>query len=109
MKVAQSISVAAMVFASAALAQDAGQSPFDDPGRGKLIAETWCASCHLVSADEHRPALADVPPFTAIARRLPKDADVLVAFIIDPHPPMPNLGLSRQDIRDVLAYVATLK
>jgi cytochrome c len=109
MKVAQSISVAAMVFASSALAQDAGRSPFDDPVRGKLIAETWCASCHLVAADESRPALADVPPFTAIARRLPNDADVLAAFIIDPHPPMPNLGLSRQDIRDVLAYVATLK
>jgi hypothetical protein len=34
---------------------------------------------------------------------------VLAAFIIDPHPPMPDLGLSRKDIRDVLAYIATLK
>jgi mono/diheme cytochrome c family protein len=109
MKVAQSISVAAMVFASAALAQNAERSPFDDPAHGKMIAETWCSSCHLVAADERRPALADVPPFTAIAQRLPKDADILVAFIINPHPPMPDLGLSRQDIRDVLAYVATLK
>jgi mono/diheme cytochrome c family protein len=109
MKVAQSISVAAMVFASAALAENAGPSPFDDPARGKLIAETWCASCHLVAADEDRTVLADVPPFTAIAQRLPGDADVLAAFIVDPHPPMPDLGLSRQDIRDILAYISTLK
>jgi len=54
MKVAQSISVAALVLASAALAQNPGLSPFDDPARGKLIAETWCTSCHFVAAGERR-------------------------------------------------------
>lgn len=101
--------MAAMVFALAALAQDAGLSPLDDPAHGRAIAETWCAACHLVAADEDRTVLADVPPFTAVAQRLPDDADVLAAFITDPHPPMPDLGLSRQDIRDVLAYISTLK
>jgi len=62
-----------------------------------------------VEADDSRSVLADVPTFTSIARRLPNDAEVLAAFIIDPHPPMPDLGLSREDIRDVLAYIATLK
>jgi hypothetical protein len=63
----------------------------------------------LVEADDSRTVLADVPTFTSIARRLPTDAEVLAGFIIDPHPPMPDLGLSREDIRDVLAYIATLK
>ena len=104
-----SILVTALMCGSTAFAQSPGLSPADDPARGRIIANTWCSSCHLVEADENRTVLADVPTFTAIAQRLPSDAEVLAAFIIDPHPPMPDLGLSRQDIRDILAYISTLK
>ena len=72
------------------------------------MAETWCSACHLVSSKQDR-ANADVPTFSSIAQRLPTDADILAAFIANPHPPMPNLSLSRQEIQDLLAYVATLK
>ncbi len=75
---------------------------------GRAIATTWCSSCHLVSPDQTR-ANADVPTFASIAKRLPDDTDVLAAFVANPHPPMPNLNLSRQDIRDLLDYIATLK
>jgi len=51
----------------------------------------------------------DVPTFPSIARKLPAEADVLAAFLANPHPPMPNLSLSRRDIQDLLAYIATLK
>jgi mono/diheme cytochrome c family protein len=80
-----------------------------DPARGPAVANAWCSSCHLVGPAQSGPVPADVPTFAAIARRLPTDADVLAAFVANPHPPMPNLNLSRQDIRDVLAYIATLK
>lgn len=89
---------------STAIAQTSG-----DPARGRTIAEIWCSNCHLVAPDENQTVLADVPTFPAIAQRLPSDVDVLTAFIANPHPPMPDLGLTRQDIRDVLAYIATLK
>jgi mono/diheme cytochrome c family protein len=72
------------------------------------MAERWCSACHLVSPSQTQ-ANADVPTFASIARKLPANADVLSAFIANPHPPMPNLSLSRQDIQDLLAYVATLK
>jgi len=75
---------------------------------GKVMAETWCSACHLVSPEQNR-ANADVPTFLSISKRLPTDADFLAAFIANPHPPMPNLSLSRQDIQDLLAYIATLK
>ena len=95
---------------SAVMCQNSGiAAPAGDPAYGRLLAQTWCSSCHLVAPNEDRPVLADVPTFTDIARRLPDDADVLAAFIADPHPPMPNLSLSRKDIRDILAYLATLK
>jgi mono/diheme cytochrome c family protein len=71
---------------------------------------TWCSACHLVApATGASSTLADVPTFASISKRLPTDADVLAAFIANPHPPMPNLGLSQTDIRDLLAYIATLR
>jgi mono/diheme cytochrome c family protein len=75
---------------------------------GRAIAQTWCSACHLVSS-EQTSANVDVPTFSSIAQRLPTDAAVLAAFIANPHPPMPNLSLTRQDIQDLLAYIATLK
>jgi mono/diheme cytochrome c family protein len=76
---------------------------------GRAIAMTWCSACHLVGPAAGAAVRADVPTFSSIAQRLDMDADVLAAFIANPHPPMPNLGLSRQDIRDLLAYIATLR
>ncbi|MFO1185717.1 MAG: cytochrome c [Bauldia sp.] len=75
---------------------------------GRGIAEKWCSSCHLVFEGQAR-ANVDVPTFPTIAKRIATDADFLAAFIANPHPPMPNMGLSRQDIADVLAFIATLK
>ena len=98
------------VFVGVAMtAAAAAQSTKGDAARGRLIATTWCAACHLVAPGDTRSVVADVPTFSSIASRLPTDADVLAAFIANPHPPMPNLSLSRQDIADVLAYIATLK
>jgi mono/diheme cytochrome c family protein len=96
----------AAVMATAAAAQ---QPTKGDSARGRIIANTWCSGCHLVAAGETRSVVADVPTFTSIAGRLPTDVDVLAAFIANPHPPMPNLSLTRQDILDVLAYIAALK
>jgi hypothetical protein len=38
-----------------------------DPQHGLVLAKRWCATCHVVSADQQR-ASADVPPFATIAR-----------------------------------------
>lgn len=77
--------------------------------RGQAMAEIWCSNCHLVTDDKEQTALVDVPTFTSIARRLPDDSEVLAAFIANPHPTqMPDLSLSRNDIADLLAYIATL-
>jgi cytochrome c len=79
-----------------------------DAAVGRAIAEQWCAECHMVSPDQPQ-ALADVPTFMEIARAADDDIAVLGGFLIDPHPPMPEMSLTRQEIRDVLAYFATLR
>jgi hypothetical protein len=37
------------------------------------------------------------------------DAAKIAPFLLDPHPKMPDLGLSRKEAADLAAYIATLK
>jgi len=78
------------------------------PELGRQLAERWCASCHVVGPGQ-KEASADVPPFASIARRGDLSESILAAFLSTPHPPMPNLSLSRQDVSDVLAYIRSLQ
>ncbi|WP_262266377.1 c-type cytochrome [Microvirga yunnanensis] len=79
-----------------------------NPERGRQLADRWCASCHLVGP-EQREASADVPSFASVARRDDLSEALLAAFLTNPHPPMPNMSLTRQEIADVLAYIRGLR
>lgn len=79
-----------------------------DAEHGFDLAKRWCAACHLVSADQQR-ASADVPPFATIAQSPNFDARALAYFLLDPHPKMPDLPLSRSAADDIAAYIASLK
>ena len=76
---------------------------------GQQIAKRWCTSCHLVEYDQKGGASADVPTFFAIAKRSSGDSAGLKSFLADPHPPMPDLNLTRAEINDLLAYIGSLK
>jgi len=80
------------------------------PESGKVIAERWCAACHLVSP-EQTLANPDVPSFPAIAVKYAGEDNLaaLEAFLADPHPVMPDMSLTRQEIRDLVAYIASLQ
>ena len=99
--------LAPAIAALALLAQVMPALAFGDAAAGKAIAEGWCASCHLVSP-EQQTATTEAPPFETIAERTPDEIAALAAFLADPHPPMPNLSLTRQEIRDLLAYISSL-
>lgn len=94
--------------AALVLAQASGAAAAGDAATGKKLAELWCASCHLVSP-EQTSATTEAPPFAAIAKRSKDQMDALAAFLADPHPPMPKLSLTRQEIRDLLAYISSLR
>ena len=74
---------------------------------GESLARKWCGSCHEVG--HGRVATDGAPAFKAVARRPGMTRDRLRNWLADPHPPMPNLGLSRQDIEDLIDYIETLK
>ena len=79
-----------------------------DAGHGLDLAKRWCASCHIVSADQQR-ASADAPPFATVARSPNFDVKALAFFLLDPHPKMPELPLSRVAAADIAAYIQSLK
>jgi mono/diheme cytochrome c family protein len=79
-----------------------------DARHGFALATRWCASCHLVAPDQ-KTASADVPPFATIANSPNFNARALAYFLLDPHPKMPDMGLSRQAASDIAAYIETLK
>lgn len=74
---------------------------------GKKIAGQWCASCHATATG--RRANDTAPAFTELANDPARTPVRLRAWLTDPHPPMPNLGLSRIEIEDVIAYIGSLR
>ena len=78
-----------------------------DPARGEKLARHWCASCHIVANDQNRGA-DSVPPFATIARKPGFDGGKIAQFLMDPHPKMPDMQLSRDEAKDLGAYIASL-
>lgn len=77
-----------------------------DAAKGEVIAKRWCAACHLVSPEQTH-ANPDAPSFSSIAHK--KQALQLKTFLTDPHPKMPDMSLTRDEIADIIAYIGTLK
>ena len=99
---------AAMVFIFViAVAVNASPSVAADSSNGELLARRWCAFCHLVASNQAQ-ASADVASFAAIARMPDFTPEKIAFFLLDPHPKMPNLGLSRSEAADIAAYIGSL-
>lgn len=79
-----------------------------DAAHGADLAKRWCASCHIVTA-EQKQASADVAPFAEIAHKPGFSAEKLAFFLLDPHPKMPTFPLSRTEATDIAAYIASLR
>lgn len=78
-----------------------------DPSSGERLARQWCASCHVVATDQ-KQANADVPTFAAIAKLPGFSRDKIAYFLLDPHPKMPNMALTRAEATDLADYITTL-
>ncbi|HEY7298192.1 MAG TPA: cytochrome c [Xanthobacteraceae bacterium] len=78
-----------------------------DAEHGAVLARRWCSSCHVVAANQ-RQITGEAPPFATIAHRPDFDVNRLAFFLLDPHPKMPDMGLSRTDAADLAAYIGSL-
>jgi len=91
----------AIIWTSAAAAAPA------QPARGQKLARHWCASCHIVASDQ-KGGSDTAPPFATIARKPGFDGGKIALFLMDPHPKMPDMQLSRDEAKDLGAYIASL-
>ena len=98
---------------------DAPPTNPDEPGKteskipnienGNNLARTLCTACHLIGEPANAPVPADVPSFVSIANRPNQSTDHLLTWLTQPHPPMPNINLTRKEIRDLSGYILSLR
>lgn len=79
-----------------------------DARKGETLAKRWCASCHVVSADQKR-GNTQANTFSTIASKTGFDETKLAYFLLAPHPIMPDMSLSRSEAADLAAYIKTQK
>ena len=77
-----------------------------DANAGRDLVSKSCTSCHAVT--DTTKASDGAPPLSYIARDNKQRPAWIRGWLMDPHPPMPGIMLSRQQISDVIAYLDSL-
>lgn len=76
-----------------------------DAEAGRQLAERWCSNCHAV---EPSSGVDQAPTFEAIAKDPARSPDWIRTWLMTPHPTMPDMGLSREEIESIIAYLQSL-
>ena len=76
-----------------------------DAAKGKRIAQSRCAPCHIV-VPMQRQELSNSPPFDQIAKKNDLTPEMLAYLILSPHPGM-NMTLSREEADDLATYITS--
>jgi len=79
-----------------------------DASNGSRLAHRWCAACHVVAPTQRRSTTDQAPPFATIAHRPDFNASRVALFLLDPHPKMPDMSLTRAEAADLAAFIASL-
>ena len=75
-----------------------------DAQKGQTLAKRWCATCHVVAADQTE-GTTQAPAFSSIAKKPGLDAGEIALFLLVPHPRMPDMSLARDEAADLAAYI----
>jgi mono/diheme cytochrome c family protein len=94
-----------IIAAVAAAAANAQAQQLSDWQRGRLLARQVCAECHAVERNQLRSRNARAPSFTSIASTPGMTATALNVFLHTSHRAMPNLILSDEETRGIIAYI----
>jgi mono/diheme cytochrome c family protein len=77
-----------------------------NPEAGRQLVVRSCSSCHATNAAT--TATDGAPPLSVIAKDNKERPAWIRGWLMEPHPPMPSISLSRQQIDDVIAYLRTI-
>jgi cytochrome c len=87
----------------------AEDAPVPSPERGHALAQRFCNGCHLVDDNASVTVPVGVPTFRAIANQPGQTGQRIMNVLIKPHPPMPDIHLSNNEIVDIISYLETLR
>ena len=111
---------AAFVACSRQSSEEAERWTGGEPSRGRVAVRRFgCSSCHTIPGVPGADGLVG-PPLTHVASRsyiagkLTNTPDNMERFIARPHSAdpsiaMPEMGIPQQDVRDIAAYLYTLR
>ena len=106
------VALAAAAAATAAFSQPklVEERRLAEAERGQAIAETRCAACHAVTANGTSPN-PETPGFEDIANRKGLSSATLRQYLRNAHnyPDAMQFKLDRGQVRDLSAYIVTLK
>jgi cytochrome c553 len=95
----------ASIVLAAAAAAHAGELAKSQAGF--VYAKQFCSKCHGIS-NEKSP-LPQAPRFKVVAEQRGMTATALTVWLQTSHPTMPNIIVEPQDMRNVVAYILSLK
>ena len=80
-----------------------------DIAAGQAYAQQVCAACHAVLPNEQISPLPQAPTFQKVADTSGMTEMALSVWLQSSHPTMPNIILKPDDLRNVVAYIVSLK
>jgi cytochrome c len=95
--------IAFSLLSDAASAQQTSQSA------GREVARRICSECHAVERKTAPSPNLDAPSFRRIANTRGMTATFLSVEIRRAHEMMPNINLNAEELRDVIAYILSLR
>jgi len=81
-------------------------APPGNADAGRDLVMRSCISCHAPEAT--KSATDGAPPLSFVAKDNKQNPAWIRGWLMDPHPPMPGIMLSRKQIDDIIAYLNTL-
>ncbi len=76
---------------------------------GLELARKFCQACHIIAADGTETAPVGPPSFPSIANKPGQTAERIIGALVAPHPPMPDMHLTNDEMQDIIAYLDTLR
>jgi len=76
---------------------------------GQDLAARFCSNCHLVESIQQEHANVDIPSFHEIANKEMQTEGSIMAHIVLPKHPMPEIPLTRSELADLAAYIVSLR
>jgi mono/diheme cytochrome c family protein len=80
-----------------------------NPRQGLRLARIQCAECHVVTNERDSATNHLAPFFKQIANVPGMTSTALMVALRTSHRQMPNVIIANNDIRDVVAYILSLK